>query len=81
MKRLGYYAKNQVTGNLHEYETYWWMEDDVFMVKDMLGNWVKEDPSKYEVLEIGFFTADGYNDDPNVIMHIDDDEWEKEMGR
>jgi hypothetical protein len=51
------------------------------MVKDMLGNLVKEDPSKYEVLEIGFFTADGYNDDPNVTMYIDDDEWEKEMGR
>jgi hypothetical protein len=78
MKRLGYYAKNQVTGNLHEYE---WTEYDVFMVKDMLGNLVKEDPSKYEVLEIGFFTADGYNDDPNVTMYIDDDEWEKEMGR
>ena len=24
---------------------------------------------------------DGYNTDPNVTMHIDDEEWEKEMGR
>lgn len=24
---------------------------------------------------------DGYNTDPNTTMHIDDDEWEKEMGR
>jgi hypothetical protein len=48
----------------------------------MLGNVGKGRPkSRYEVLEIGFFTADGYNDDPNVTMYIDDDEWEKEMGR
>lgn len=25
--------------------------------------------------------CDEYNDDPNLTMHIDDDEWEKEMGR
>lgn len=73
MKRLGYYAKSKATGHLYQFE---WTQDDKLLINN-----VEVDPSRYEILEIGFFTADGYNDDPNLTMHIDDDEWEKEMGR
>jgi hypothetical protein len=53
MKRLGYYAKSKATGHLYQFE---WTQDDKLLIDN-----VEVDPSQYEILEIGFFTADGYN--------------------
>ena len=73
MKRLGYYAKSKFTGHLYQFE---WGQDNELLINNL-----EVDPSRYEILEIGFFTAHEYNDDPNLTMYIDEDEWEKEMGR
>ena len=73
MKRLGYYAKSKFTGHLYQFE---WGQDNELLINNL-----EVDPSRYEILEIGFFTACEYNDDPNLTMYIDEDEWEKEMGR
>jgi len=81
MERIGYYAKNKATGNLHEYSFGVTDEgDDIFFVKDFDGDDVEQDVNQYEILLIGLYTTE-YNTNPNLTMHIDDDEWEKEMGR
>jgi len=43
------------------------------LVKESLGAVISNVPV--------FEDENGYNTDPNTTMHIDDDEWEKEMGR
>ena len=53
MKRLGYYAKDK-DGNLFQYE--WGAGDEFSILKD--GDYVMADPKEFEILEIGFFTAD-----------------------
>lgn len=81
MERIGYYAKNKATGNLHKYHFAITDEgDDIFFVRDMDGDDIEQDVNQYEILEIGLYTTE-YNTNPNLTMHIDDDEWEKEMGR
>lgn len=52
MERLGYYAKCSVSGNLYEFQ---WQQDETFLIKNIKNKWVKSDPSKFEILEIGFF--------------------------
>ena len=54
MKRLGYYAKSKATAHLYQFE---WTQDDKLLINN-----VEVDPSRYEILEIGFFTADGYDE-------------------
>lgn len=64
MERLGYYAKDK-DGNLHQFQ---WGEDDTFYINDEAGELVSNlghkmkiaDAKDYEILEIGFFTADSY---------------------
>ena len=81
MERIGYYAKNKATGNLHRYHFGITDEgDDIFFIRDMDGDDVEQDVKQYEILEIGLYTTE-YNTNPNLTMHIDNDEWEKEMGR
>ena len=48
MKRLGYYAKSKATAHLYQFE---WTQDDKLLINN-----VEVDPSRYEILEIGFFT-------------------------
>ena len=86
MERIGYYAKNKATGNLHKYHFGITDEgDDIFFV--VMGeeqnisatqDWTTTISG--QILEIGLYTTE-YNTNPNLTMHIDDDEWEKEMGR
>lgn len=54
MTRLGYYAKDS-ENNLFQYE---WAAGDEFYIKNSDGDMVMADPDKYEVLEIGYFTAE-----------------------
>jgi len=54
MKRLGYYAKSKFTGHLYQFE---WTQDGELLINNL-----EVDPSRYEILEIGFFTADGYDE-------------------
>ena len=54
MKKLGYYAKD-LNGNLFQYE---WAADNEFYIMNSDGDMVMTDPSKYELLEIGYFTSE-----------------------
>jgi len=51
--RLGYYAKN-VEGDLFQFK---WESNGIFQIKYGV-QWIQSDPKQYEILEIGFFTAD-----------------------
>ncbi len=54
IKQLGYYAKD-VNGNLYQFE---WGAGDEFYIMNSNGDMVMDDPSKYEILEIGYFTSE-----------------------
>jgi len=54
MKQLGYYAKDK-DNNLHQFE---WGANDEFYIKNSDGEMVHSNPKEYEILEIGYFTAD-----------------------
>ena len=51
---IGYYAKD-VNGNLYQYE---WGAGDEFYIMNSNGDMVMDDPSKYEILEVGYFTSE-----------------------
>lgn len=53
MKQLGYYAKD-FRNNLFKFE---WGDNDKFYIIDINGKRLAN-PKDYEILEIGFFTAD-----------------------
>ena len=53
MKQLGYYAKD-IKGNLYQFE---WGESNLFYIVDLQGKRL-DDPEQYELLEIGYFTAE-----------------------
>lgn len=55
MKALGYYAKDKKTNNLFQFEH---GAGDEFYIINQDGDKVMRDPKDYEILEIGFFTAD-----------------------
>lgn len=58
-QQMGYYAKNKVTGNLHEYHFAITDEgDDMFFVRDMKGDDVEQDVNQYEILEIGCYITE-----------------------
>ncbi len=55
MERIGYYAKNKATGNLHRYHFGITDEgDDIFFVKDMDGDDVEQDVKQYEFYSINW---------------------------
>ena len=53
MEGLGYYAKNK-DNDLFQFE---WSELDDFFIK-VGDDMILSDPNDYEILEIGYFTAD-----------------------
>ena len=53
MNKLGYYAKDK-DNNLHQFE---WSKDNKLLIITPLGK-IESDPKDYEILEIGYFTAD-----------------------
>lgn len=54
-ERLGYYAKDK-NQDLHQFE--WGQDDTFYIVKD--GQKTVANIKDYEILEIGFYTADDY---------------------
>ena len=53
MERLGYYAKDK-EGDLYQFR---WGTNEIFEIKFGI-QWIQKNPKDYEILEIGFFTAD-----------------------
>ena len=51
MKRLGYYARHKLTGNLYKFK---WGNDDTFYVRQYIqtDDYVEADANEFEVLEI-----------------------------
>lgn len=56
MEQLGYYAMDK-NKDLFQFE--WDEVDNFYILKD--GKKIVSDPNNYEILEIGFFTADDYS--------------------
>lgn len=54
MEQLGYYAKDK-DGNLFRFE---WSSEDEFSIALKGGAMQTQDPKDYEIIEIGYFTAD-----------------------
>jgi hypothetical protein len=79
MEPLGYYAKD-VNNNLFQFK---WELDNTFLIKCVepsVVGWVVADPKDYEILEIGFFTAEpidktygGFEIGESVICNGDED--------
>jgi len=53
MKQLGYYAKYK-DNNLYQFK---WEKDGSFLIL-VNGIWFVNDPAEFEILDIGYFTAD-----------------------
>lgn len=54
MKQLGYYAKDK-NNNLHQFKL---DADNTFYILDVYGYYVVAKADDYEILEIGYFTAE-----------------------
>jgi len=55
MENLGFYAKCRSTDNLY---CFTWTKGNDFLIKSESDGWVRRDVRNFEILNVGFFTAD-----------------------